>query len=763
MADIDYTKATTSKSKKRTKWLIGSYSPEILGSKLPSKRNVLSVVFWNLENKKNLKEAADIVVAQVLKFWNKARIPTRQKQHIKTKVSKLHQEYANLRKNKSNKQKRSVALEEKEKCFERDLDNLFDIAHADAETIMKNQEDIAFLKAQREEGRRGCMIGEDNKLFKEEEKKQKTILRKKAYEERHRSSDYLTTPGPSHDSDHDTGEETVEENTTDEGDEEYQLATTTKKRHFTKPIIDSTPSKKVKVSGKKLLSPKVASALDRTGISDREAMHIIAPIAEAVGLEANDVTLSRQTIRRGRIENREQESTQIKKDFCIQSESKNGPWTVHWDGKLLQDITGLESVDRLPILVSSFETEQLLQIPKLISGTGLNIANAVFKSLQDWKLLQKINSMCFDTTSTNTGIHNGACVHLETHLKKKLLYSACRHHVSELMLGTVFECHMGASSAPDVQIFKRFKNQWSFFNHDDTSSSIELDNPAEIIVFCEERLKEDQPRDDYKELLELAILCAGGEPKRPRRGKRFMQPGAMHHARWMAKALYTLKIHLFRHQFKMTPREETAIKAISTFIIQFYIKYWFQTRLAISAPRLDLQLLKALKLDGSIAAKAAMQKLLGHLWYLNDHLIALSFFDAEVPNQIKEKMVQNLKIEREENSMRAKLPENQLAECDLSSFVSEHTKFFFETFGFSLEFLSLPVNSWNEQSDFVEMKNKLKHFRVVNDSAERGVALMHKFNKLITNDEEQKQYLLTVIAAHRKKYSKSVKKTELFN
>ena len=242
-----------------------------------------------------------------------------------------------------------------------------------------------------------------------------------------------------------------------------------------------------------------------------------------------------------------------------------------------------------------------------------------------------------------------------------------------------------------------------------------------------------------------------------------MQPGAMHHARWMAKAIYSLKIHLFRNQFQMTTREENAIKAISTFVVQFYIKYWFQTRLAISAPRLDLQLLKALKNDGSNAAKAAMQKLLGHLWYLNDHLIALLFFDADVPNLMKEKMVQNLKKEREENNMRAKLPENKLDDCDLTSFVSKHTKFFFVTFGFSLEFLSLPVSSWDEHNDFVEMRKQLKHFRVVNDSAERGVALMQKFNKLITNDEEQKQYLLTVIAAHRKKYSKKVKKTELFD
>ena len=55
------------------------------------------------------------------------------------------------------------------------------------------------------------------------------------------------------------------------------------------------------------------------------------------------------------------------------------------------------------------------------------------------------------------------------------------------------------------------------------------------------------------------------------------------------------------------------------------------------------------------------------------------------------------------------------------------------------------------------MKIKLKQLKVVNDTAERGVALMSKFNKLITNDEEQKQYLLRVISAHRQKYTTTVK------
>jgi hypothetical protein len=52
-------------------------------------------------------------------------------------------------------------------------------------------------------------------------------------------------------------------------------------------------------------------------------------------------------------------------------------------------------------------------------------------------------------------------------------------------------------------------------------------------------------RDDYKEFLELSILFLGGDIP----GYFFKQPGAMHHARWMSKVIYSLKMWMFRKQF----------------------------------------------------------------------------------------------------------------------------------------------------------------------------------------------------------------------
>ena len=74
----------------------------------------------------------------------------------------------------------------------------------------------------------------------------------------------------------------------------------------------------------------------------------------------------------------------------------------------------------------------------------------------------------------------------------------------------------------------------------------------------------------------------------------FRAPGAMHHARWMAKAIYSLKIFVFRDQFSLTDSERDVIRSICFFIINVYVKVWFNASKATLAPNQDLHLLKTL-------------------------------------------------------------------------------------------------------------------------------------------------------------------------
>jgi len=47
--------------------------------------------------------------------------------------------------------------------------------------------------------------------------------------------------------------------------------------------------------------------------------------------------------------------------------------------------------------------------------------------------------------------------------------------------------------------------------------------------------------------------------------------------------------------------------------------------------------------------------------------------------------------------------------------------------------------------------------KVVNDSAERGIALIQKYNESLTKNEEQKQFLLRFVQRHRQLYPTSSK------
>ena len=49
-------------------------------------------------------------------------------------------------------------------------------------------------------------------------------------------------------------------------------------------------------------------------------------------------------------------------------------------------------------------------------------------------------------------------------LQRHCLYLACRHHISELLIGAAFEKIIGISSGLEVQLFKRFKEQWALID-----------------------------------------------------------------------------------------------------------------------------------------------------------------------------------------------------------------------------------------------------------------------------------------------------------
>lgn len=53
---------------------------------------------------------------------------------------------------------------------------------------------------------------------------------------------------------------------------------------------------------------------------------------------------------------------------------------------------------------------------------------------------------------------------------------------------------------------------------------------------------------------------------------KFSKPGAYHRARWMAKAIYCLKIYMSRSVFSLTASEEKSLSEICRFLILVYVR-----------------------------------------------------------------------------------------------------------------------------------------------------------------------------------------------
>ena len=70
------------------------------------------------------------------------------------------------------------------------------------------------------------------------------------------------------------------------------------------------------------------------------------------------------------------------------------------------------------------------------------------------------------------------------------------------------------------------------------------------------------------------------------------RPGAVSHARFMAKAIYLIKIRMTLHQLPrdiLSPRSHQKIVRIADFSLFLYAKYFLQAMLPAAAPRIDLE------------------------------------------------------------------------------------------------------------------------------------------------------------------------------
>ncbi|KAG0724873.1 hypothetical protein GWK47_039711 [Chionoecetes opilio] len=422
-------------------WLIDKAPiDEITGARLPSKEQVLLCYYHHhREMGKTVSGSRKAVVEEVLPFWSSAGIQTTTVIHAGTKLSKLVKAYNDLKKNK-NKDRPKHRMDEE--IFKGDLQEIFDLAYSSLQRADVKDEDKEFLRSQREDRGESSMAGIDLVTVKKVEKQVERGTRLKRLREREDSDIARLT-------------------------ERAEIPSQSSSSSSSPVSTTSSPARGSRSQRKKLKqSPSISvkdlnliSTWDREKLSVWQATSTFAATAQVLEMDIGSMAVSKSTVHRARIAGREQAAEKIVE---LRNQEIPERLVLHWDGKLLPSLSG-DTEDRIAVLLTGEDdAEFLLGVPTSSDSTGRNVAAVVLKEVDEAGVRDKIIAFCFDTTASNTGMVQGACIRIEQELGRSLLWLACRHHVHEVILKDVFEASLGSSSGPDIGIFTRLRDRRSF-------------------------------------------------------------------------------------------------------------------------------------------------------------------------------------------------------------------------------------------------------------------------------------------------------------
>ena len=189
--------------------------------------------------------------------------------------------------------------------------------------------------------------------------------------------------------------------------------------------------------------------------------------------------------------------------------------------------------------------------------------------------------------------------------------------------------------------------------------------------------------------------------------------------------------------------EMSSIRRFNKFIVRIYLESWYTSQHVVDAPYNDVQLIHRLNICNDIEIRVAgIKMMMRHSWYLSPELATLSLFSDKVSDAQKLCLMQNIQCHRGTHLL-GELPKKV---SDLSI-----SRVFFETIGIDDTFMQSPPDTWMQRDSYKAACLIVRNLPCTNDCAERGVALIEKFNKS-TKDEQQKQYLLQNVERHRKLY-----------
>ena len=131
------------------------------------------------------------------------------------------------------------------------------------------------------------------------------------------------------------------------------------------------------------------------------------------------------------------------------------------------------------------------------------------------------------------------------------------------------------------------------------------------------------------------------------------------------------------------------------------------------------------------------------MWYLLQELVFFFLFYGDLSCSMKRQMIQSLKrIGDEKPPKRVLIHQHIIASSNLNYFVTSTSKLLFQKLKLPSGFLQKDPNAWNDHNDFFRASSIMPELKVVNDHAERGVALIQEYCG--PKNKQQLQLLLTL-------------------
>ena len=382
------------------------------GTMLPTNQEVLCRLFYLQEKysgqgkTRTIRSMAEEILEELQEIYQKVPCEMIIKRNGLDKICKLHKSYKTAVKNKESSKR--LADQIRLKDFKLKLHQICDLIGAKAIVNIQKSgyltekekiDDINFLLDQR--SHRKMRFGPVDKKY---------ITESLLDEDEDHDNDLENVEESDQEIDSDSMAEDDEDDEDDEeDDEDFKLPVSHQKKSTSEEDVTElkVQLKMMKEKAKKaknlVKDSKLLSTLDRTKTSDRSAMRIVSSAANALGADLGDMNISRETIRRARIDNRAQVYQQQIEAFASICPKRA---VVHFDGKMLSDLSG-DFGDRLAVMISGntdyCRQGKLLSAELVPDQTGIGQANEVIRSLQEWKCQDNVVGMCFDTCSTNTG------------------------------------------------------------------------------------------------------------------------------------------------------------------------------------------------------------------------------------------------------------------------------------------------------------------------------------------------------------------------